>query len=172
MFKIIPVIVIVVALGLSACDPDPGNCYTTGDFEKDWVQANVSMPANDYVFMVCSDWVYMLLNNCVEIEGLSWLPTDIEITRYCDRQMRRYADDGDSEGDMGFVIDHSCNFIDNPNFECQVYGTSQTALTDASESAKSYLRTSIMVNPDTKLSLQKMSVYLEGAKVPYSKLIK
>lgn len=131
---------------------DPGACYTEGDFDN----ANVDKA---YARMVCMDWTYLLLQNCVEVYGLPLNPTDTEIALYCDDMV-----DDWSYGVVGFRLEHSCNFIDNPSFECTQYAANQAPLMTASTTERERLTRTIESKARVIKAQESLRMSLEGTR--------
>jgi hypothetical protein len=117
---------------------DPGVCYTTGDFARFDV-------SRDYVVQNCVDWVYLLVDNCIGVYGLPANPTPESVGAFCGsivfEEDFQSAENGypsyGGDGRTAYLIEHTCNFIDNPSSSaCSVYAGAEapieTAMADGS----------------------------------------
>ncbi len=139
-------------------DLDPGVCYTTAEFNRDWVEANTSYEANVYVQVICHDWVRLLLQNCVEINGLALYPNEFEVSSYC-RDITSAS--GEDHEEIAFRINHSCNFIDNPSYECHGYSipVANVMLPEISEQAATELRLNLQSKETLRTTMDKVTVF-------------
>lgn len=159
---------ILGALVASGCgDPDPGVCYTAGEYPKNQV-------SRSYAETMCTDWVRLLLSNCVSVSGLPLNPTAFEIGNYCGREVterREQAGNGypgyGSSDEYSYQIRHTCNFVDNPSYECRQYaagGVQSKSLTQSAldSSLTSALEGQIQASPSLSASAKLNRLYVEG----------
>lgn len=143
-----------VFMGCEVPPSDPGSCMTEGDFTK----ANVDKA---YVRTICMDWTYVLVENCVEIFGLPLNPTETDIALYCDDQIDAYKT---AHSGFGFELDHSCNFIDNPSFECTQYASAQSPIMSASPTERSRLTQAITAKNRLMNARKELNISLQDAR--------
>jgi hypothetical protein len=123
-------------------DPDPGVCYTNGDFEASSVPASYLVNPTSYATEVCRQWVTFLTRSCIQVAGLPLnLNVDstegqIRISDYCHQNVQtcssnppagysrsaRATCSSDERGDLHFSVQHTCNFVNNPSYSCAAYG--------------------------------------------------
>ncbi len=111
---------------LSGCmggDPDPGSCYSSGEFYS----ATVS---RGYANSVCEQHVSLLLAGCVQVNDLGLSPDRWAIQNYCANNVTDRAQSGTGlypaygrSGRYSFQIRHTCNFVNNPSYDCVRYAS-------------------------------------------------
>ncbi len=112
MKKLLALSLVVFA---GACtDSDPGICYTSGEFLK-------SQVSRDYAELICRDWTNLFVNNCIEMNDLAFeqYSSQADIAAFCAREVQQ------GEDYYTFRLYHSCNFIDNPDWECTPFAFEQ-----------------------------------------------
>ena len=154
-------------------DPDPGVCYTTGEFDPYWVEVNtVGYTAYEYVHLVCGDWVRLLIQNCVDVYGVPLFPTQYEIDQYCDNEIYE-----DSEGYYNYRIEHSCNFVDNPSFECSLFepgasaASAEVSILDAPAPIRERVKAAINGNERLLTHAGDVVIHLGGTTLTFAELL-
>ncbi|MCC7442482.1 MAG: hypothetical protein IT285_12670 [Bdellovibrionales bacterium] len=173
---VFPVMAVISVLS-TACvvDPDPGVCWTSGEFDKQWVEQNSILRAEVYVHDVCMDWVELLYNNCVEIYDLPFAPTYQQVSDYCTAKVR---DNGESM--LSYQIDHACNFERNPSTECILFasgsepgseGAPSIFPLDAAPELMSEIEKDVVASERLSSTLPMTHVMIDGMEMPFAELL-
>lgn len=157
----VPVLALTLALCLAGCEAakDPGVCLTTVDLKNTGV-------SKDYARTLCMDWVQLLLSNCVQVEQLALNPTTADLAFYCGDRI------SDWRGELGFEIKHTCNFVDNPSYECKQYAAATHALSLSTSEEQTRIRELILGSDRLTESAMQAEFYIEGDVVPVSSYLR